>query len=209
MKGERARAARVWEDHGEAITTVACAAFVVAGWLLARRGVPTWTSAAVFLVAYVIGGYRQAIEGVTTLVRERELDVDLLMVVAAVGAAAIGFWFDGALLIVIFALSGTLEGYASARTKKDIEALMALHPDEAVVVRNGAEVVIAPSWLKRSEEASLLPTRPTTRRWPARAPTRTWAERAGASASRRSSTECRRTSSTRVRSSRRTGRPWC
>jgi Cd2+/Zn2+-exporting ATPase len=134
---------RLWNDHGEAITTVACAVFVVAGWLLARAGVPAWSSAVVFLFAYVLGGYRQAIEGVTTLVRDRELDVDLLMVVAAIGAAAIGFWFDGALLIVIFASSGTLEGYASARTKKDIEALMALHPDEAVVVRDGAEVVIA------------------------------------------------------------------
>jgi Cd2+/Zn2+-exporting ATPase len=104
-------------------------------------------SAAAFLFAYVVGGYRQAIEGVTTLVQKRELDVDLLMVVAAIGAAAIGFWFDGALLIVISALSGTLEGYASARTKNDIEALMALHPDEAVVMRDGVETVIAASTL--------------------------------------------------------------
>jgi Cd2+/Zn2+-exporting ATPase len=140
-------ARRIWDDHGEAITTVACAFFVIAGWLMARAGVPKWVSAAVFLFAYVIGGYRQAIEGVTTLVQKRELDVDLLMVVAAIGAAAIGYWFDGALLIVIFALSGTLEGYASARTKKDIEALMALHPDEAVVMRDGTEVVIAASTL--------------------------------------------------------------
>ncbi|MEO8901805.1 MAG: heavy metal translocating P-type ATPase [Polyangiaceae bacterium] len=61
------------------------------------------------------------------------------MVVAAIGAAAIGYWFDGALLIFIFALSGTLEGYASARTKRDIEALMALHPEDALVVRDGRE----------------------------------------------------------------------
>jgi cation transport ATPase len=44
------------------------------------------------------------------------------MVVAAVGAAAIGYWLDGALLISIFALSGTIEGYASARTERDIKA---------------------------------------------------------------------------------------
>ena len=140
-------ARRAWSDHGEAITTVVCAVFVVAGWGLVKSGAPTWASAVVFLAGYVVGGYRQAIEGITTLVRDRDLDVDLLMVVAAIGAAAIGYWSDGALLIFIFALSGTLEGYASARTKRDIEALMALHPEDAVVLRGGEEVVVAAATL--------------------------------------------------------------
>jgi len=129
----------LWESHGEAITTVLCAAFVSAGWIAQRAGLGAVGTALIFLVGYVLGGYRQAIEGTTTLFKDRELDVDLLMVVAAIGAAAIGYWFDGALLIFIFALSGTLEGYASARTKRDIEALMALHPEDALVVRNGRE----------------------------------------------------------------------
>ena len=132
----------LWSDHGEAVTTVICAAFVLAGWLAARSGVPGWASASLFLVAYVVGGYRQAIEGCSTLFQKRELDVDLLMVVAAIGAAAIGYWADGALLIFIFALSGTLEGYASKRTKRDIEALVGLRPEEAVVLRDGREVVV-------------------------------------------------------------------
>ena len=131
-------AADFWETHGEGVTTVLCAACITAGWLASRAGVGGG-STALFLVGYVLGGYRQAIEGVTTLFRERELDVDLLMVVAAIGAALIGYWFDGALLIFIFALSGTLEGYAGARTRRDIEALMALHPEDALVVRNGRE----------------------------------------------------------------------
>jgi Cd2+/Zn2+-exporting ATPase len=128
-----------WARHGEAITTALCAAFVAAGWLSSRAGLADHSTNALFLVGYILGGYRQAIEGTTTLVKQRELDVDLLMVVAAVGAAAIGYWFDGALLIFIFALSGTLEGYASGRTKRDIEALMALHPEDASVVRDGRE----------------------------------------------------------------------
>ena len=128
-----------WEKHGEVITTSLCALFVAAGWLGSRAGLGVVATNALFLVGYVLGGYRQAIEGTTTLVKDRELDVDLLMVVAAIGAAMIGYWFDGALLIFIFALSGTLEGYASARTKRDIEALMALHPEDASVVRDGRE----------------------------------------------------------------------
>ena len=132
-------AAGPWEKHGEAFTTALCAIFVAAGWLASRAGVGAAGTSAIFLVGYVLGGYRQAIEGTTTLFKDRELDVDLLMVVAAIGAAIIGYWFDGALLIFIFALSGTLEGYASARTKRDIEALMALHPEDALVVREGRE----------------------------------------------------------------------
>ena len=135
----RPPAASVWEKHGEAITTALCAVFVGAGWLAQRAGLGAVGTALIFLVGYVLGGYRQAIEGTTTLLKDRDLDVDLLMVVAAIGAAAIGYWFDGALLIFIFALSGTLEGYASARTRRDIEALMALHPEDALVVRDGRE----------------------------------------------------------------------
>ena len=129
-----------WQRHGEAITTVLCGLFVIAGSIV-RGHPPASISIALFLVGYIVGGYRQAIEGTTKLVRERELDVDLLMVVAAIGAASIGYWFDGALLIFIFALSGTLEGYASARTQRDVASLMSLHPEHALVVRDGVEIV--------------------------------------------------------------------
>ena len=149
--------ALLWTRHGEAATTALCAAFVAAGWLAARAGLGATAATALFLVGYVLGGYRQAIEGVTTLFEERELDVDLLMVVAAIGAAAIGFWFDGALLIFIFALSGTLEGYASARTKRDIESLMALHPEDALVVREGREVRVPAGMLAVGEVIVVKP----------------------------------------------------
>ncbi|MEP7126733.1 MAG: heavy metal translocating P-type ATPase [Byssovorax sp.] len=144
---QSSRLSSTWDRHGEAFTTAVCAVFVLAGWLAARQGASGYVTSLLFLVAYGVGGYRQAIEGVTKLIRERELEVDLLMVVAAIGAAAIGAWADGALLILIFALSGTLEGYASARTKRDLEALMALHPDEALVMRDDREVLIAASML--------------------------------------------------------------
>lgn len=127
----------LWKRHGEAITTALCGLFVVSGWLAGRFGAEPVLTTALFLMGYIMGGYRQALEGAATLVKERELEVDLLMVVAAIGAAAIGYWLDGALLIFIFALSGTIEGYASARTERDIKALMAMNPDEALVIRGG------------------------------------------------------------------------
>jgi Cd2+/Zn2+-exporting ATPase len=131
---------RVWAAHGEAISAAVCALFVLAGLLVSRAAPSTPVSTALFFCAYVIGGYRQAIEGVGQLIRERELDVDLLMVVAA-----IGYWADGALLIFIFSLSGALEGYASRRTQRDIEALVALYPQQAVVLREGVQQAVAAS----------------------------------------------------------------
>jgi len=147
---------RNWKDHAEAVTTALCAVAVLTGWLLLRVGLHA-TGVAVLITGYALGGYRQARDGVLTLIRERELDVDLLMVVAAIGAATIGEWFDGALLILIFALSGTLEGYASARTTRDIGALMALTPDEAVLLRDGAEQVVPASSLNMGDRIVVRP----------------------------------------------------
>src|SRR5579863_2603926 len=145
-----------WKDHAEAVTTALCAIAVAIGWLLLRSGFHA-AGVAVLIMGYLLGGFRQARDGVLTLVRDRELDVDLLMVVAAIGAAAIGEWFDGALLIFIFALSGTLEGYASARTTRDITALMALAPDEAVLLRDGSEQVVPASSLKVDDRIMVRP----------------------------------------------------
>ncbi|GIF09287.1 heavy metal translocating P-type ATPase [Actinoplanes siamensis] len=66
--------------------------------------------------------------------RERTLDVDLLMIVAAIGAASTGQVFDGALLIVIFATSGALEAFATARTADSVRALLDLAPEQATRV---------------------------------------------------------------------------
>ena len=146
-----------WDKHGEALTTVLCGLFVLAGVLAQRAGGPASLFVPLYLAGYVLGGYRQAIDGVQTLVRDRELDVDLLMVVAAIGAAAIGYWGDGALLIFIFALSGTLEGYASARTQRDLEALLNLNPEEATVERAGRELRVPASTLQVGDTVIVRP----------------------------------------------------
>src|SRR5262245_60430844 len=81
---------------------------------LALGGASVWAHGPLFAVAYAAGGWEPALEGLRAL-REKSLDVDLLMIVAALGAAAIGQVLDGALLIVIFATSGALEALATAR----------------------------------------------------------------------------------------------
>ena len=76
---------------------------------------PGWLWWGLYLACYAAGGWEPGLAGLKAL-RDKTLDVDLLMVVAAIGAAAIVQVTDGALLIVIFATSGALEALATART---------------------------------------------------------------------------------------------
>ncbi|MFC8086130.1 heavy metal translocating P-type ATPase [Streptomyces sp. NPDC057340] len=102
---------------------------------------PAWTYGPLYAVAYAAGGWEPALEGLRAL-REKTLDVDLLMIVAALGAAAIGQVLDGALLIVIFATSGALEALATARTADSVRGLLDLAPTTATRVRDGDEETV-------------------------------------------------------------------
>ncbi|WP_098896253.1 heavy metal translocating P-type ATPase, partial [Streptomyces sp. rh206] len=103
---------------------------------------PAWAWGPLFAASYVTGGWEPGWEGLKAL-RDRTLDVDLLMVVAALGAAAIRQVLDGALLIVIFATSGALEAVATARTADSVRGLLDLAPDVATRLRaDGAEETV-------------------------------------------------------------------
>ncbi len=104
-------------------------------------GAPAWTHGPLYVVAYAAGGWEPALEGLRAL-REKTLDVDLLMIVAALGAAAIGQVLDGALLIVIFATSGALEALATARTADSVRGLLDLAPSTATRLREGGEETV-------------------------------------------------------------------
>ncbi|MFB8350107.1 heavy metal translocating P-type ATPase [Streptomyces niveus] len=106
-------------------------------------GAPVWLWGPLYAVVYVTGGWEPAWAGLTAL-REKTLDVDLLMVVAAIGAASIGQVMDGALLIVIFATSGALEALATARTQDAVRGLLDLAPATANrVADDGSEETVA------------------------------------------------------------------
>jgi Zn2+/Cd2+-exporting ATPase len=150
---------QVLNSHPEALAAVICGVFLILGWLALHF---SWIGLALILlpVAYVIGGYESAREGLTTLFKEKELDVDLLMIVAAIGAAALGLWrreyyliVDGAVLILIFAISGALEGYAMKRTERSIRSLMSLTPDTARVIAEGRR---GDSWTRGRGEVELF-----------------------------------------------------
>ena len=153
----------IFKEHPDAIAALACAVLVLLGWQTLNLG---WIGAALFILtaAYVVGGFESAREGLTTLFAEKELDVDLLMIVAALGAASLGLWrreyyliVDGAILILIFAISGALEGYAMRRTERSIQGLMSLTTDTARVLLNGQEQTVAIAELKVGDQVLVKP----------------------------------------------------
>ena len=119
----------------------AAALFVLGGAFQLAGALPVvwWT---LYLACYVTGGWEPALAGLQAL-REKTLDVDLLMIVAALAAAAIGQVFDGALLIVIFATSGALEAFVTRRTADSVRALLDLAPERATLMdgAGGEEIV--------------------------------------------------------------------
>jgi Cd2+/Zn2+-exporting ATPase len=157
---------RFWQltqDYPDAWAALLCGVLLLLGWLFLELG---WVGVALLMLpaAYVIGGYDSAREGFTTLLQEQELDVDLLMIVAALGAAGLGLWkqeyyliVDGAVLILIFAISGALEGYAMRRTERSIRSLMSLTPDTARLLQNGQEQVIAIRQLQVGDQVLVKP----------------------------------------------------
>lgn len=91
---------------------------------------PSWYAALGFGLSFLAGGLPAARGAFLNLLRGK-LDIDLLMVLAAVAAALVGAPRDGAILLCLFSLAGTLEQYAMGSTKKAVVALMKLRPDEA------------------------------------------------------------------------------
>lgn len=119
----------------KAISTTVCFVATAGGWALPGLGFGTLATP-LLGAAYVAGGWHPIREAYRAM-RCGKLDVDLLMLVAAVGAAVVGHWLEGAVLLFLFSLGNTLETYAFRRTRRSIQALVELRPEEAELVEEG------------------------------------------------------------------------
>lgn len=129
---------------------------ILTGWILAKLDQQA-VSVFFYILAYVIGGYFKAKEGITDTIHNKTLNVELLMVLAALGSAIIGYWEEGAILIFIFALSGALETYTMSKSRKEISALMSLQPEEAWLIKDGKEVKVAVEQLQVGDHIFVKP----------------------------------------------------
>lgn len=126
------------KPHAELIAALFCGVLILTGWLLDRNDLST-LSVFTYMLAFIIGGYAKAKEGMEETFANKELNVEMLMIFAAIGSAIIGYWTEGAILIFIFALSGALETYTMNKSNKEISALMDLQPEEALLINHGME----------------------------------------------------------------------
>lgn len=124
-------------ENTELIFAVVCGVLLAAGFLASfATAFPVWVSLTLYICAYGFGGYyllRDAIDSI----RLGRLEIDVLMLVAAGGAAALDKWAEGALLLFLFSIGHALEHYAMGRARRAIEALAKLAPPTAEVRRGG------------------------------------------------------------------------
>ncbi len=135
--------ARKWYRENRALLfSLAAGVFLLLGWLGERfLGWPYPLSLALYIAAYLSGGWDIAHHAWHAL-RELRFDTDFLMVAAALGAAALGEWTEGALLIVLFSLGHALEERALERARHAMRALADLSPKIALVRRGAAEIEV-------------------------------------------------------------------
>lgn len=128
------------------------------GYVLARRGlIAPGVEVACYLLAIPLGGYHWAREAVVDLLREGTIGIDLLMLAATVGSAALGLWGEAAFLVFLYGAAEGLEEYAYARTRSAIRALLDLAPKEARLIRNGEEVTVPAEDLRPGDRFLVRP----------------------------------------------------
>jgi Cd2+/Zn2+-exporting ATPase len=121
---------RSWLEARFVVVTLL--ALIAAG-LLESSGADRWIVLALYALAYFTGGLYGTIEAVTSLVVHKRIDIDMLMILAALGAAIIGQFGEGGTLLFLFSLSNVLQDYAIGRSRSAIKGLMKLYPNEATI----------------------------------------------------------------------------
>ena len=112
---------------------------MIGGLLGSWFGAPSWLVWGCYGAAYAFGGW-YGLKGSVAALRVPRVEIDLLMIVAALGALYIGAPFEGAMLLFLFSLSGVLEEYAIGRSRTAITSLIEMRPESARVLRDGSAV---------------------------------------------------------------------
>jgi len=130
-----------WWQERRIVLLFTAGVFTLIGFILGWLGLPHWADRIAFGAAIIVGGYYPARMGLAGL-RTLRLNIYTLLIAAALGAIALGLWHEAALLVFIYSLGSVLETYAVDKARGSLKALMALVPREALVKRNGEEMLL-------------------------------------------------------------------
>lgn len=149
---------RSWyRENREILFSLFAGLLLLLGWLGGRfLGFPALLSTGLYLAAYAFGGWDIAHHAWHAL-KERHFDTDLLMVMAAIGAAFLGEFAEGALLLFLFSLGHALEERALDRARSAVRALADLAPKTALVRREGKEIELPVEDLQLDEAVIVRP----------------------------------------------------
>ncbi|MCL5958158.1 MAG: cadmium-translocating P-type ATPase [Chloroflexi bacterium] len=132
-----------WRANRWAVFTTASGAVLLAGIVASLTIRTDLVVIPLFALAIILGGFRAARSGIFGLIASKSMDMNLLMTVAVIGAAAIGQWAEGAVVVFLFSLGNTLESYTLDRARKAIAELMSVSPNYAKIRRDGREMVLS------------------------------------------------------------------
>ncbi len=124
--------------NAKVVTSGASGVLLVLGWLVARSGAET-VGLVLYLASAASGAWYFGREGIEELIHERQVGIELLMLIAAVVAIVMGQAGEGAMLAFLYSISEATEGYTEEKTRSAIRALMDLTPKMALVRRGGRE----------------------------------------------------------------------
>ncbi len=143
VRRQRGKAGTVspWKNP-KVLTSLASGALLLAGWLVAGTGAPPAMTWGLYLASLASGAYYFGREALEELILEREVGIELLMLVAAVVATLMGEPMEGAMLAFLYSISEAMEGYTEQKTRGAIAALMELAPKVALVRRDGRDVEV-------------------------------------------------------------------
>jgi Cd2+/Zn2+-exporting ATPase len=150
----------IFGKRTELYFAILCGIFLFLGFLIEKlTSLPAWVSLSSYLISYLFGGYFITVEASKKIIKGG-FDIDFLMIAAATGAAYIGSWAEGALLLFLFSLGHALEHYAMNRAKKSIEALGQLSPKTALLKKDGQLKEVAIKNLKIND---IIVVKPNTK----------------------------------------------
>ncbi|MEP1085157.1 heavy metal translocating P-type ATPase [Algoriphagus sp.] len=160
MEQEKVEHSGIFGKNSELIFSICCGALLGIGFGLSfLEDVPQWVSLAMYIGAYFFGGFYTAKEAIETILKGG-FEIDFLMLVAAIGAAILGEWAEGALLLFLFSLGHSLEHYAMGKAHKSIESLATLAPKTALKKTEGSSVEVG---IEELEVDDIIIVKPNSR----------------------------------------------